>query len=52
MLNARTRRCKYWLRPIELADNDGFTARELNQVRAEVRRSLERIVEAWHEHCG
>lgn len=43
--------CKYWLLPIEVADNDGFSARELNQVRVEVRRNLQKILEAWHEHC-
>ncbi len=44
--------CKYWLGPIELADNDGFSARELNRIRLEVQRNLHAIVEAWHEHCG
>jgi hypothetical protein len=24
----------------------------LNQIRAEVARNVERILEAWHEHCG
>jgi hypothetical protein len=44
--------CKFWLRPLELADNDGYSARELNQVRMEVQRNLEKILEAWHEHCS
>ena len=44
--------CKYWLRPLALAGNDGFTARELNLIRSEVSRNMERILEAWHEHCG
>jgi hypothetical protein len=44
--------CKYWLLPVALARNDGFSARELNQIRAEVARNLERILEAWDEHCG
>jgi hypothetical protein len=34
-----------------LARNDGFSARELNQIRAEVVRNVERILEAWYEHC-
>ena len=44
--------CKYWLRPVALSRNEGFSARELNQIRAEVVRNIERILEAWHEHCG
>jgi Domain of unknown function (DUF4160) len=44
--------CKYWLAPLALAGNDGFAARELNLIRAEVVRNMERILEAWHEHCG
>ena len=44
--------CKYWLRPLSLSANDGFSARELNQIRVEVARNIERILHAWHEHCG
>jgi hypothetical protein len=44
--------CKYWLRPVALSRNDGFSARELTQIRAEVARNIEQILEAWHEHCS
>jgi hypothetical protein len=44
--------CKYWLSPLVLSRNDGFSARELNQIRAAVVRNVERILEAWREHCG
>ncbi len=44
--------CKFWLEPVELARNHGFTARELNQVRQMVQSNLARIMEAWNEHCG
>jgi len=30
--------CKFWLEPIGLANNFGFTARELNQIRAIIHR--------------
>jgi hypothetical protein len=43
--------CKYWLRPLALASNDGFSARELNSIRIEVARNIQRILEAWYEHC-
>jgi len=43
---------KFWLEPVSLARNHGFTARELNVIRRiiEVHRII--ILEAWHEHCG
>jgi len=44
--------CKYWLTPLALGSNDGFSARELNQIRAQIALNLETILEAWHEHCG
>ena len=44
--------CKFWLQPVSLATNDGFPARELNRIRAMITENLERIQEAWREHCG
>ena len=44
--------CKFWLEPLELASNHGFSARELNQIRAIIERELGKIQEAWNEHCG
>lgn len=44
--------CKFWLEPLALASNDGFSARELNQIRSLVHSRLERILEAWDEHCN
>ena len=44
--------CKFWLEPMELATNHGFSARELNQIRAIIERELSKIKEAWSEHCG
>ena len=44
--------CKFWLEPLELAKNQGFTARELNQICAIIERELSKIQEAWNEHCG
>lgn len=42
---------KFWLDPLALARNDGFTARELNRIRAVVMEHTERIRRAWDEHC-
>jgi Domain of unknown function (DUF4160) len=44
--------CKFWLAPVVLSANHGFSARELNRIRAIILDNLERILEAWHEHCG
>lgn len=43
--------CKFWLSPLVLAGNDGFSPRELNRIRSLVQANLSSIVEAWHEHC-
>ena len=44
--------CKFWLEPVVLASNDGFAAQELNRIRRLVMENLQRILEAWDEHCG
>ena len=43
--------CKFWLEPVELAKNQGFGPRELNQIRHIVESNVGKIKEAWHEHC-
>lgn len=42
-IQRENRVCKYWLIPVALARNDGFSARELNQIRAEVVRPVGKI---------
>ncbi len=44
--------CKFWLEPVTLSRNYGFSAKELNQIRKTIKTNLVRIMEAWHEHCG
>ncbi len=44
--------CKFWLDPITLCENHGFTPKELNRIRKIIQINLNKIVEAWHEHCG
>jgi hypothetical protein len=44
--------CKFWLDPISLGYNEGYSARELNRVRQLVETHYDKISEAWHEHCG
>jgi hypothetical protein len=44
--------CKFWLEPMDLASNHGFPAHELMTIRGLIHSNLERIVEAWNEHCS
>jgi len=44
--------CKFWLSPVTLAQNHGFSSRELNRIRAIIQAELGKIEEAWREHCG
>lgn len=44
--------CKFWLESVALANNHGFTAKELNNIREIIYTNKEKITEAWHEHCG
>ncbi|NHZ72012.1 MAG: DUF4160 domain-containing protein [Aquificales bacterium] len=44
--------CKFWLEPVVLARNRGFSAKELNRIRRLIVNYQEVIVEAWYEHCG
>jgi hypothetical protein len=43
---------KFWLDPVVLAWNRGFSPRELNEIRRIIVENQTRIIEAWHEHCG
>ena len=44
--------CKFWLNPISLATNYGFSAKELNKIQHIIEKNEKVIIEAWHEHCG
>ncbi len=43
--------CKFWLEPVMLADNHGFSARDLTDIRQQIGRNLDALVAAWQEHC-
>jgi hypothetical protein len=43
--------CKFWVDPITLCENHGFISRELNRIRPIIQINLDKIFEAWHEHC-
>jgi len=44
--------CKFWIQPMALASNYGFTAKELNVIRKSITTNKYRIMEAWNEPCG
>lgn len=44
--------CKFWIEPVALAGNDGFSPQELNRIREIVLENIWRILEEWDEHCG
>jgi hypothetical protein len=44
--------CKFWLEPVVLSNNHGFTPKELNAIREIIYANRKKIVEAWYEHCG
>jgi len=44
--------CKFWLEHVVLGYNIGFSAKELNRIRKIIIENLDRIREAWDEHCG
>jgi hypothetical protein len=43
---------KYWLTPISLASNLGFSEKELRKIREIVEENQLMFVEAWNEYFG
>ncbi|HSC89426.1 MAG TPA: DUF4160 domain-containing protein [Polyangiaceae bacterium] len=43
---------KFWLEPVELARNLGFSPRELRQLESLVQTHRRNLLEAWNEHFG
>jgi len=46
------RSAKFWLAPVSLARNLGFTAKELNKTQRLVQKHEAELVEAWNEYHG
>lgn len=44
--------CKFWLEPVTLSKNFGFSAKELNVIRNIISSHRNSFLEAWNEHCG
>ncbi|MFO7911629.1 MAG: DUF4160 domain-containing protein [Desulfotignum sp.] len=43
---------KFWLKPVALAYNLGFPARELRKLAALTSENKNTLLEAWHEYFG
>lgn len=42
--------CKFWLEPLSLARNLGFSAKELRDLEKLVINNQQQLLEAWHEY--
>ncbi len=43
---------KFWLRPVSLARNLGFTSHELREIEQLIQMNQRQLLEAWHEYHG
>ncbi len=43
---------KFWLKPVSLANNIGFSAKDLRKLQALVQENQEILLEAWNGHFG
>lgn len=43
---------KFWLEPVSLANNIGFSPKELRKLQSIVQENQEILLEAWHGYFG
>lgn len=43
-------RAKFWIKPVALAENIGFSAHELNSLIRVINENQDLIERVWHEH--
>jgi hypothetical protein len=46
------RSAKFWLQPVEICNNYGFSNQELGRIRSLIIEHCRRIMETWNEHCN
>lgn len=44
--------CKFWIDSVSLAENYGFSSRELNILYRSIAENRNLIRRKWYEHCG
>ncbi|MFQ5677541.1 MAG: DUF4160 domain-containing protein [bacterium] len=45
-------RAKFWLKPVRIVHNRGFSQRELNAIEKLVIQHQDKLLEAWHDYFG
>jgi len=45
-------KAKFWLEPVELASSNGFSAKEINQLRKITLEYQQQFKKSWHEYFG
>ncbi|MFP5468662.1 MAG: DUF4160 domain-containing protein [Alphaproteobacteria bacterium] len=43
---------KFWLDPVSIARNIGFSAQEITRLASKLREEQTMLLEVWHEHFG
>jgi hypothetical protein len=43
---------KFWLKPVSLSSNIGFSAKELRKLQSIVLENQQNLLEAWYEYFG
>ena len=44
--------CKFWLEPVQLADNAGFARHDLREIDSLLAAHQQQLLNAWHEYFG
>jgi len=50
-VSKETKICKFWLEPVALAKNSGFSSKELNSLFKIIQANSSLIKKCWYEHC-
>ncbi len=40
---------KFWLQPVRLQQNKGFSSKEINRIQSLVEENQEQLLEKWHD---
>ena len=51
-IDRESRSAKLWLDPVSLADNHGYTRRELREIERITEENVERLRNEWDDFCG
>ena len=43
---------KFWLDPVRLARNDGFSRKELGRIQVQLQEHETELIEAWNDYFG